>query len=76
MTIVYCCSRLSVDMLINTESQRRIARSSSWAINYNDRDNDNDEYVVGCGDDDEDVVADEDVDEDVVGDGDDDCRGG
>ena len=76
MTIVYCCSRLSVDMLINTESQRRIARSSSWAINYNDPDDDADEYVVGCGDDDEDVVADEDVDEDVVGDGDDDCRTG
>ena len=60
-------------MLINTASQRRIARSSNWAINYND---DADEYVVGDGDDDEDVVADEDVDEDVVGDGDDDCRTG
>ena len=76
MTIVYCCSCLSVDMLINTESQGRIARSSSWAINYNDPDDDADEYVVRDGDDDEDVVADEDVDEDVVGDGDDDCRTG
>ena len=63
-------------MLINTESQRRIARSSSWAINYNDPDDDADEYAVRDGDDDEDVVADEDVDEDVVGDGDDDCRTG
>jgi len=37
----------SGDMLINKESQRRIARSSSWAINYNDPDDDAGEYVVG-----------------------------
>ena len=29
MPLVYCYTRLSFDMMINTECQRRIARSSS-----------------------------------------------